>query len=68
MWSVPTEGEGVKEESSEEEDSGMLETVEVTLGTLDLREHEVQLNKKKRRKRKEKREGKCLYRTKVKCF
>ncbi|XP_050975240.1 ankyrin repeat and zinc finger domain-containing protein 1 isoform X2 [Labeo rohita] len=51
-----SEGEGVKEESSEEEDSGMLETVEVTLGTLDLREHEVQLNKKKRRKRKEKRE------------
>uniref|UniRef100_A0A8C1JU63 Ankyrin repeat and zinc finger peptidyl tRNA hydrolase 1 n=1 Tax=Cyprinus carpio TaxID=7962 RepID=A0A8C1JU63_CYPCA len=53
---VPTGGEESKEESSEEEDSGMLETVEETLGTLDLREHEVQLNKKKRRKRKEKRE------------
>uniref|UniRef100_A0A672T7Y4 Ankyrin repeat and zinc finger peptidyl tRNA hydrolase 1 n=1 Tax=Sinocyclocheilus grahami TaxID=75366 RepID=A0A672T7Y4_SINGR len=38
---VPTEGEEGKEESSEEEDSGMLETVEETLGTLDLREHEV---------------------------
>ncbi|XP_058641964.1 tRNA endonuclease ANKZF1 isoform X2 [Onychostoma macrolepis] len=50
------EGEEGKEESSEEEDSGMLETVEETLGTLDLREYEVQLNKKKRRKRKEKRE------------
>ncbi|XP_073701890.1 tRNA endonuclease ANKZF1 [Garra rufa] len=50
------EGEEVKEESSEEEDSGTLEMVEVTLGTLDLREHEVQLNKKKRRKRKGKRE------------
>uniref|UniRef100_A0A8C1JWI6 Ankyrin repeat and zinc finger peptidyl tRNA hydrolase 1 n=1 Tax=Cyprinus carpio TaxID=7962 RepID=A0A8C1JWI6_CYPCA len=59
-------GEESKEESSEEEDSGMLETVEETLGTLDLREHEVQLNKKKRRKRKEKREGKDLYRRKVK--
>uniref|UniRef100_A0A8C1GYS3 Ankyrin repeat and zinc finger peptidyl tRNA hydrolase 1 n=1 Tax=Cyprinus carpio carpio TaxID=630221 RepID=A0A8C1GYS3_CYPCA len=59
-------GEETKEESSEEEDSGMLETVEETLGTLDLREHEVQLNKKKRRKRKEKREGKDLYRRKVK--
>ncbi|KAL1268088.1 hypothetical protein QQF64_033451 [Cirrhinus molitorella] len=53
---VPTEEKEVKEESSEEEDSGMLETVEVTLGTLDLREYEVQLNKKKRRKRKGKRE------------
>ncbi|XP_016420594.1 ankyrin repeat and zinc finger domain-containing protein 1 isoform X1 [Sinocyclocheilus rhinocerous] len=53
---VPTEGEEGKEESSGEEDSGTLETVEETLGTLDLREHEVQLNKKKRRKRKEKRE------------
>ncbi|XP_016328299.1 ankyrin repeat and zinc finger domain-containing protein 1 isoform X3 [Sinocyclocheilus anshuiensis] len=50
------DGEEGKEESSGEEDSGMLETVEETLGTLDLREHEVQLNKKKRRKRKEKRE------------
>uniref|UniRef100_A0A8C2HQB6 Ankyrin repeat and zinc finger peptidyl tRNA hydrolase 1 n=1 Tax=Cyprinus carpio TaxID=7962 RepID=A0A8C2HQB6_CYPCA len=59
-------GEESKEESSEEEDSGMLETVVETLGTLDLREHEVQLNKKKRRKRKEKREGKDLYRRKVK--
>ncbi|XP_016142783.1 ankyrin repeat and zinc finger domain-containing protein 1-like [Sinocyclocheilus grahami] len=45
---VPTEGEEGKEESSEEEDSGMLETVEETLGTLDLREHEVHLNKKKK--------------------
>ncbi|XP_052421677.1 ankyrin repeat and zinc finger domain-containing protein 1 isoform X2 [Carassius gibelio] len=53
---VPTEGEEGKEESSGEEDSGMLETVEETLSTLELREHEVQLNKKKRRKRKEKRE------------
>ncbi|XP_056107693.1 ankyrin repeat and zinc finger domain-containing protein 1 isoform X2 [Rhinichthys klamathensis goyatoka] len=43
-------------ESSGNEDSGTLEMVEVTLGTLDLREHEVQPNKKKRRKRKEKRE------------
>lgn len=51
------EGEGAKEESSGEEDSGTLETVEVTLGTLDLREHEIYPNKKKRRKRKEKREG-----------
>ncbi|XP_016315712.1 ankyrin repeat and zinc finger domain-containing protein 1-like isoform X2 [Sinocyclocheilus anshuiensis] len=50
------EGEEVKEESSREEDTGTLEMVEVTLGTLDLREHEVQLNKKRRRKRKEKRE------------
>ncbi|TRY99647.1 hypothetical protein DNTS_000108 [Danionella cerebrum] len=31
-----------------------LETVEITLGTLDLREHEIQPNKKKKRKRKEK--------------
>ncbi|XP_016424444.1 ankyrin repeat and zinc finger domain-containing protein 1-like isoform X2 [Sinocyclocheilus rhinocerous] len=53
---VPAEGEEVKEESSGEEDPGTLEMVEVTLGTLDLREHEVQLNKKRRRKRKEKRE------------
>lgn len=53
---VPTEEDEGKEESSEEEDEGMLETVEETLGTLDLREHEVLLNKKKRRKRKEKRE------------
>ncbi|XP_043104994.1 LOW QUALITY PROTEIN: ankyrin repeat and zinc finger domain-containing protein 1 [Puntigrus tetrazona] len=53
---VPTEGEELKEKSSEEEDTGMLVTVEETLGTLDLREHEVQLNKKKRRKRREKRE------------
>ncbi|KAG1945648.1 ankyrin repeat and zinc finger domain-containing protein [Pimephales promelas] len=43
-------------ESSGNEDSGTLEMVEVTLGTLDLREHEIQPNKKKRRKRKEKRE------------
>ncbi|XP_077072401.1 tRNA endonuclease ANKZF1 isoform X2 [Siphateles boraxobius] len=43
-------------ESSGNEDSGTLEMVEVTLGTLDLREHEVQPNKKKRRKLKEKRE------------
>jgi len=65
---VPTEEDEGKEESSEEEDEGMLETVEETLGTLDLREHEVLLNKKKRRKRKEKREGKDLYRRTVKCF
>ncbi len=65
---MPTEGEEGNEESSGEEDSGMLVTVEETLGTLDLREHEVQLNKKKRRKRKEKREGKDLYRRKVKYF
>ncbi|XP_051998516.1 ankyrin repeat and zinc finger domain-containing protein 1 isoform X2 [Xyrauchen texanus] len=50
------ETEDVEEGSSGEEDSGVLETVEVTLGTLDLREYEVYLNKKKRRKRKEKRE------------
>ncbi|XP_051564782.1 ankyrin repeat and zinc finger domain-containing protein 1 isoform X2 [Myxocyprinus asiaticus] len=54
--SVPAETEDVEEGSSGEEDSGALETVEVTIGTLDLREHEVYLNKKKRRKRKEKRE------------
>lgn len=53
---VHAEGEDAKEESSGEEDSGTLETVEVTLGTLDLREHEIYPNKKKRRKRKEKRE------------
>ncbi|XP_016138079.1 ankyrin repeat and zinc finger domain-containing protein 1-like [Sinocyclocheilus grahami] len=53
---VPAEGEEVKEESSGEEDPGTLMMVEVTLGTLDLREHEVQLNKKRRSKRKEKRE------------
>uniref|UniRef100_A0A8C2C165 Ankyrin repeat and zinc finger domain-containing protein 1-like n=1 Tax=Cyprinus carpio TaxID=7962 RepID=A0A8C2C165_CYPCA len=54
---VPAEGEEVKEESSGEEDPGTLEMVEVTLGTLDLREHEILPNKKKRRKRKEKREN-----------
>ncbi|XP_073768620.1 tRNA endonuclease ANKZF1 isoform X3 [Danio rerio] len=56
LWSVPAEGEDAKEESSGEDDSGTLETVEVTLGTLVLREHEIYPNKKKRRKRKEKRE------------
>ncbi len=60
MWSVPTEGEEGNEESSGEEDSGMLVTVEETLGTLDLREHEVQLNKKK--------EGNGKRREKVKTF
>lgn len=54
---VPVEAEEVEERSSDEEDSGVLETVEVTLGTLDLREYEVQPNKKKRKKWKEKREG-----------
>lgn len=53
---VPAEGEDAKEESSGEDDSVTLETVEVTLGTLDLREHKIYPNKKKRRKRKEKRE------------
>lgn len=56
LWSVPVEA-GEEEKSSDEEDSVVLETVEVTLGTLDLREYEVQPNKKKRKKRKEKREG-----------
>ncbi|XP_026861457.2 ankyrin repeat and zinc finger domain-containing protein 1 [Electrophorus electricus] len=41
------------EQSSEDEGSVQLEMVEVTLGTLDLREHEVKPNKKKRRKRRE---------------
>uniref|UniRef100_A0A8C1T4B1 Ankyrin repeat and zinc finger peptidyl tRNA hydrolase 1 n=1 Tax=Cyprinus carpio TaxID=7962 RepID=A0A8C1T4B1_CYPCA len=68
LWSVPAEGEKVKEESSGEEDPGTLEMVEVTLGTLDLREHEILPNKKKRRKRKEKRESKDLCKTKGKCF
>lgn len=63
---MPAEEEEGKGESSGEEDSGMLEMVEETLGTLDLREYEVLLNKKKRRKRKEKREGKDLYRRQVK--
>ncbi|XP_077072397.1 tRNA endonuclease ANKZF1 isoform X1 [Siphateles boraxobius] len=53
---VPAEEEEGEVESSGNEDSGTLEMVEVTLGTLDLREHEVQPNKKKRRKLKEKRE------------
>lgn len=53
---MPVEAEEVEERSSDEEDSGVLETVEVTLGTLDLREYEVQPNKKKRKKRKEKSE------------
>ncbi|XP_057192015.1 ankyrin repeat and zinc finger domain-containing protein 1 isoform X2 [Triplophysa rosa] len=51
------EADEVEERSSDEEDSGVLETVEVTLGTLDLREYEVQPNKKKRKKWKEKREA-----------
>lgn len=55
---MPAEEEEGEVESSGNEDSGTLEMVEVTLGTLDLREHEVQPKKKKRRKRKEKREGK----------
>lgn len=49
--------EGGEDTSSDEEDSIVLETVEMTLGTLDLREYEIQPNKKKRRKRKEKREA-----------
>uniref|UniRef100_A0A4W4H8V4 Ankyrin repeat and zinc finger peptidyl tRNA hydrolase 1 n=1 Tax=Electrophorus electricus TaxID=8005 RepID=A0A4W4H8V4_ELEEL len=52
------------EQSSEDEGSVQLEMVEVTLGTLDLREHEVKPNKKKRRKRRERktteREGELL--------
>ncbi|XP_030642107.1 ankyrin repeat and zinc finger domain-containing protein 1 isoform X1 [Chanos chanos] len=45
-----------EEEGSSGEDSPatQLETVELTLGTLHLREHEVYLNKKKQRRRKEK--------------
>lgn len=68
MWSVPAEEEEGEVESSGNEDSGTLEMVEVTLGTLDLREHEIYPNKKKRRKRKEKREGNNLCRTKIKRF
>lgn len=65
---MPTEGEEGEVESSGNEDSGTLEMVEVTLGTLDLREFEVQPNKKKRRKRKEKGEGKYRCRAKNKMF
>jgi len=65
---MPPEEEEGEVESSGNEDSGTLEMVEVTLGTLDLREHEIQPNKKKRRKRKEKREGNDLCRTKIKSF
>lgn len=65
---MPAEDEEGEVESSGNEDSGTLEMVEVTLGTLDLREHEVQPKKKKRRKRKEKREGNGLCRTKIKRF
>ncbi|XP_076858232.1 tRNA endonuclease ANKZF1 [Brachyhypopomus gauderio] len=40
------------EQSSEDEGSVQLEMLQVTLSTLDLREHEVKPSKKKRRKRK----------------
>ncbi|XP_028292405.1 ankyrin repeat and zinc finger domain-containing protein 1 isoform X2 [Gouania willdenowi] len=46
--------EEAKQESSDEEDTGsiQLETVELTLGTLDLREFEVNPSRQKRRRRK----------------
>lgn len=57
--SAPEEEEGEEEESP----AGELETVEVTLGTLDLREFEVmpKRNRKKRKKRDKKvKKGKGL--------
>lgn len=42
-----------EEEQDEDEGSVQLQMEEVTLRTLDLREHEINLGKKKRRKRKE---------------
>ncbi|XP_036401343.1 ankyrin repeat and zinc finger domain-containing protein 1 [Megalops cyprinoides] len=52
---APQTGQQEEEDGSSEEEgvAEQLETVEVTLGTLDLREFEVHPNRKRRRRRKE---------------